>query len=104
MQWVVGFFSFWTLSVGPSKRAAVLPWHVLWGLFIFVLGVATAATGIVEKITFLQKGGKVGHYDSEAILANSSALVLVLFGAVTVFAALIPATKYEDGYQPINRV
>lgn len=102
MQWVVGFFSFWTQSVGQSTRTAVLPWHVFLGLLIFVLAICTAATGIFEKITFLQKDGAVGHYESEAIFVNITAMVVVLFGAVTIFAAIIPTSKEEDGYQPIS--
>lgn len=102
VQWIAGFVSFWTQSVGPSTRAAYLPWHVFLGLFIFVLAIVTALTGIFEKITFLQKDGALGHYDTEAMFVNSSALVVLVFGAVVVFAAIMPAPKDEDGYQPIS--
>ncbi|CAM6093418.1 unnamed protein product [Calypogeia fissa] len=101
IQWVVGFTSFWTQSISASGRAAVLPWHVFFGLFIFVLATATATTGYLEKITFLNINAGLGHYASEVLYVNSTALVLVLFGVVTILAAIIPAPK-EDGYQPIS--
>ncbi|OAE35697.1 hypothetical protein AXG93_1154s1510 [Marchantia polymorpha subsp. ruderalis] len=101
IQWIAGFFSFWTQSVAGSTRAAVLPWHVFFGIGAYVLAVATAVLGFLEKITFLQSGS-LGHYASEAMFVNTVALLVVVFGFVTVLAILIPAPKEEDGYQAIE--
>lgn len=53
IQWLIGFVSFWLQSIGSSARAIVLPWHVFWGLSVYVLAIGIAASGFFEKLTFL---------------------------------------------------
>ena len=55
-QFVVGFFSFFILlcceeSTG-AFRVALVPVHGTTGLTVFMLGVATAVTGLTEKAIF----------------------------------------------------
>ncbi|XP_068642718.1 transmembrane ascorbate ferrireductase 2-like isoform X2 [Aristolochia californica] len=56
IQWGLGFATFWYPGGSRNSRAALLPWHVFFGVYIYALAIATAATGILEKLTFLQSG------------------------------------------------
>ncbi|KAJ1272014.1 hypothetical protein BS78_06G170800 [Paspalum vaginatum] len=101
VQWVFGFVTFFFPGAAPSVRRGALPWHVLFGLFVYVLVLATAELGFLEKLTFLESAG-VDKYGAEAYLVNFTALVVVLFGASVVVAAVAPAHVEEpQGYAPI---
>jgi hypothetical protein len=58
-QFVVGFFSFMILlcceGATGAFRAALVPVHGTAGLTIFMMGVATAVTGLTEKAIFSLK-------------------------------------------------
>ncbi|KAJ6322108.1 hypothetical protein OIU77_012064 [Salix suchowensis] len=80
-QWAAGFYTFWYPGGSINSRAALLPWHVLIGIYIYALAVATTVTGILEKATFLQVHNITSHYSTEAFLVNSlGILVVVLSG------------------------
>jgi cytochrome b-561 len=101
MQWVFGFVTFFFPGAAPSLRRSALPWHALFGLFVYVLALVTAELGFLEKLTFLESGG-LDKYGAEAFLVNFTALVVVLFGASVVVAAVAPAHVEEpQGYAPI---
>jgi cytochrome b-561 len=98
---VFGFVTFFFPGAAPSVRRSALPWHALFGLFVYVLALATAELGFLEKLTFLESGG-LDKYGAEAFLVNFTALVVVLFGASVVVAAVTPAHVEEPrGYAPI---
>ncbi|KAM3368630.1 hypothetical protein ACQJBY_016872 [Aegilops geniculata] len=102
IQWIFGFVTFFFPGAAPDVRRGALPWHALFGLFVYVLTLATAELGFLEKMTFLQSSG-LDKYGPEALLVNCTALVVVLFGAAVVVAAVAPAAKVEEpeGYAPI---
>jgi cytochrome b-561 len=103
VQWVLGFVAFWTQSVSAAKRAEILPWHVFLGLAAFVATLITAELGLLEKLTFLQKGDPpVDFWGAEAMLVNSIGLVIVVFGAVVVLTAVIPNPRRQEGYSPLE--
>lgn len=82
-------------------RKGVLPWHILFGLFVYILALATVELGFLEKLTFLQSSG-LDKYGAEAFLVNFTALIVVLFGASVVVAAVSPARVEEPHeYAPI---
>ncbi|KAK1308536.1 putative ascorbate-specific transmembrane electron transporter 1 [Acorus calamus] len=83
-------------------RRDALPWHVIFGLFVYILAIATAELGFLEKLTFLQSSG-LDKYGSEAFLVNFTALVVVFLGASVVLSAVLPA-QVEDttGYTEIT--
>ncbi|XP_043704978.1 probable ascorbate-specific transmembrane electron transporter 1 [Telopea speciosissima] len=78
------------LCYTASCRAKSLPWHGLFGLFVYLLAVATATLGFLEKLTFLEFGG-LAKYGSEAFLINFTAIVTILFGGSIVLIAVSPA-------------
>ncbi|KAG0493712.1 hypothetical protein HPP92_004706 [Vanilla planifolia] len=101
IQWIFGFVTFFYPGAANSLRRDALPWHVLFGLFVYVLAVCTAQLGFLEKLTFLQNGG-LAKYGSEAFLVNFTALVVILLGASVVISAVAPAKNEEThGYHPI---
>ncbi|CAA7402217.1 unnamed protein product [Spirodela intermedia] len=95
-QWVVGFWSFWHRGEGRRTRGSVLPWHVFVGLYTYGLAVATAETGLLEKLTFLQAARGQGEAaaaaprSAEAVVVNALGVGLALLCGVVVLAAVSP--------------
>ncbi|RLM80661.1 ascorbate-specific transmembrane electron transporter 2 [Panicum miliaceum] len=101
IQWIFGFVTFFFPGAAPNFRRNLLPWHILFGLFVYILALANAELGFLEKLTFLESSG-LDKYGTEAFLVNFTALVVVLFGASVVVAAVAPARLEEpQGYAPI---
>lgn len=102
IQWIFGFVTFFFPGAAPHVRRGALPWHVLFGIFVYILTLVTAELGFLEKLTFLESGG-LDKYGPEALLVNLTSLVVVLFGAAVVVAAVAPAAKADEpeGYAPI---
>ncbi|XP_077223503.1 cytochrome b561/ferric reductase transmembrane protein family [Tasmannia lanceolata] len=94
IQWIFGFIVFFYPGAAPSFRAEALPWHVLFGLFVYVLALATAELGFLEKLTFLENSG-LYKYGPEAFLVNFTGLVVILFGAFVVLSAISPTPTEE---------
>ncbi|KAJ7523653.1 hypothetical protein O6H91_18G057100 [Diphasiastrum complanatum] len=102
IQWLIGFVTFWYPGAANNTRSALKPWHIFFGLFIYGLALATAESGILEKLTFLQSSSVIGKYGSEAMIANSLGLTLVLLGAFVFAAAVIPVDSPSDAYVPLE--
>ncbi|KAJ1702151.1 hypothetical protein LUZ63_001930 [Rhynchospora breviuscula] len=101
IQWIFGFVTFFVPGAAPNFKRGALPWHVLFGLFVYILALATAQLGFLEKLTFLESSG-LEKYGTEAFLVNFTALIVVLFGASVVVAAVAPAQIEETpGYSPL---
>jgi cytochrome b-561 len=104
LQWIYGFLLFFYPGGPASLRSESLPWHVIFGLFVYILAVATAAIGFLEKLTFLETGG-LDKYGTEALLVNFTAIVAILYGAFVVLSVLSrpPPVQHEDAdYSAIN--
>lgn len=88
IQWIYGFLIFFYPGGNTSLRSESLPWHVLFGMFVYALAVANAALGFLEKLTFLESAG-LDKFGPEAYLVNFTAIATELYGAfvlVTVYA------------------
>ncbi|QCD89766.1 cytochrome b-561 [Vigna unguiculata] len=92
-QWVIGFLNFWHRGEGRRVRIRVLPWHVFLGLYTYALAIATAETGLLEKVTFLQTMRNVSKHSTESMMVNGLGLVLALLSAFVILAAVSP--KYQ---------
>lgn len=88
---------------GTSEiRRESLPWHVIFGLFVYILAVGNAALGYLEKLTFLQNSG-VSKYGAEAYLVNFTAIVTILFGTLVILTVLAqPVAEDEYSYSAIE--
>ncbi|KAF7821821.1 transmembrane ascorbate ferrireductase 1 [Senna tora] len=100
IQWLYGFVIFFYPGGSAGLRRESLPWHVLLGIFVYVLVIATAILGYLEKLTFVENSG-VAKYGPEAFLVNFLAVITVLFGAFVVLASISQAPAAEDDYAPI---
>ncbi|KAH1074481.1 hypothetical protein J1N35_026809 [Gossypium stocksii] len=92
-QWLVGFLSFWHRGEVRTTRAKVLPWHIFLGLYTYGLAVATAETGLLEKLTFLQSRRTASKHCAESMIVNSLGLGLVLLCGIVILTAVSP--KYH---------
>ncbi|KAM5567614.1 putative transmembrane ascorbate ferrireductase 4 [Rosa sericea] len=95
-QWLVGFLSFWHRGEGRTVRQRVLPWHIFLGLYTYGLAVATAETGLLEKLTFLQTTRNLSKHCPESMVVNSLGLGLAFLSGIVIWAAVSPK------YQPIQ--
>jgi cytochrome b-561 len=95
IQWVYGFIVFFYPGGTTEIRRESLPWHVLFGIFVYILAVATATLGFLEKLTFLENSG-LAKYGSEAFLVNFTAIVTVLYGTFVLLTALSQGPPEED--------
>ncbi|XP_009597395.1 probable transmembrane ascorbate ferrireductase 4 isoform X2 [Nicotiana tomentosiformis] len=89
-QWLMGFLSFWHRGEVRMTRIRLLPWHVFLGLYTYGLAVATAETGLLEKLTFLQTKGAVQKRCTESMIVNGMGLGLALLSGMVIFAAVLP--------------
>ncbi|GAA0167219.1 reductase [Lithospermum erythrorhizon] len=92
-QWLVGFLSFWHRGEARTTRVQVLPWHIFLGLYTYGLAVATAETGLLEKLTFLQTIGNVPRRSTESTVVNGLGLGLALLSGIVILTAISP--KYH---------
>ncbi|BAU02343.1 hypothetical protein LR48_Vigan10g077600 [Vigna angularis] len=92
IQWIFGFVMFiYYHGVNSSLKSSTLHLHVKMGLFVYVLAVATASLGFLEKLTFMQTSGLSKH-GSEAILVNFTAIITIFYAASVVFSAVSPSS------------
>ncbi|GJN03382.1 hypothetical protein PR202_ga20819 [Eleusine coracana subsp. coracana] len=99
LQWATGFWTFWYPGGSRSGRAFLLPWHVFFGVFIYVLAIATSVTGLLEKSIFMQSAKMIGRFSTEAILMNSLGMLLVLLSTLVILAIVSPGTSRIDTYR-----
>ncbi|KAF5959982.1 hypothetical protein HYC85_001191 [Camellia sinensis] len=95
IQWIYGFIVFFYPGGTDAIRRESVPWHALFGLFVYVLAVGNAALGFLEKLTFLENSG-IAKYGSEAFVVNFSAVITILFGAFVVLTVLSRAPPEDD--------
>uniref|UniRef100_A0A7N0UQY0 ascorbate ferrireductase (transmembrane) n=1 Tax=Kalanchoe fedtschenkoi TaxID=63787 RepID=A0A7N0UQY0_KALFE len=101
IQWIYGFIIFFYPGGSESLRNVSLPWHVLFGTFVYILALATATLGFLEKLTFLESSG-VAKYGQEAFLVNFTAIISILYGTAVVVVSAIPVPAEDDfGYSAI---
>ncbi|KAK7266744.1 hypothetical protein RIF29_19397 [Crotalaria pallida] len=91
IQWGAGFATFWYPGGSRNSRASLLPWHVFFGIYIYALAIATAATGLLEKATFLQTHNVISRYSNEALLVNSLGILIVVLGGVVILGLVTPS-------------
>ena len=72
----------------PATRARVAPWHILFGVIIFLMAIVSVETGITEKFMYqhLMKG-------QEALVINFIGLLILLFGVTVGLSVVFPLRK-----------
>ncbi|XVF12484.1 hypothetical protein REPUB_Repub08aG0122600 [Reevesia pubescens] len=100
IQWIYGFLVFFYPGGSAGLRSESLPWHVLLGLFVYILAVGNAAIGFLEKLTFLENTG-LAKYGAEAYLVNFTAIVTILYGAFVIFTIFSRPPQDDYSYSAI---
>lgn len=90
LQWLTGFLNFWHRGEVRRVRIRILPWHVFLGLYTYALAVATAETGLLEKLTFLQTQRNISKHSLESMIVNTLGLALALLSGFVILAAVSP--------------
>ncbi|KAK4488326.1 hypothetical protein RD792_004082 [Penstemon davidsonii] len=96
IQWGAGFVAFWYPGGSRNSRASLLPWHVFFGIYIYVLAIATCATGFLEKATFLQTHGIISRYSTEALLINSLGILVIVLAGFVILGLVSPVSGKGD--------
>ncbi|XP_062550117.1 transmembrane ascorbate-dependent reductase CYB561-like [Armigeres subalbatus] len=91
LQYVFGFTAYLFPGVRDSLRSTYMPVHVFFGILGFILAVAAALTGLLEKAIFSMQ-----NYSSlppQAVLVNMIGMLLVVYGGLVVFLVTEPMYK-----------
>nr|BAE46406.1 cytochrome b561 [Citrullus lanatus] len=97
LQWVYGFVTFFYPGGSADLRRASLPWHVLFGITIYILAVGNSALGFLEKLTFLESSG-LAKYGTEAFLVNFTAITTVVFALFVILSVISQPCVQEDNH------
>ncbi|XP_065854966.1 probable ascorbate-specific transmembrane electron transporter 1 [Euphorbia lathyris] len=81
LQWLLGVFSFVYPRAEMSRRGSYLPWHVFGGIFIFMLAISAALTGLIQRFSSLNQQG---------LIINFTGILLVLFAVGVSLTAVLP--------------
>ncbi|XP_073323407.1 lysosomal membrane ascorbate-dependent ferrireductase CYB561A3-like isoform X2 [Pagrus major] len=84
-QWVFGMAGFLLPCSPIALRKLLKPVHVWFGSIILMLSIVACISGINEKLFFVLNGKNNASYSnlpSEAVLGNSSGVLIVAFGLV----------------------
>lgn len=92
LQYVAGFMAFLVPGMRENYKIALMPLHIYFGLFGFVLAIASAVMGITEKAIFTL-GANYSTLPASAVLANIIGVLYVIFGGLVVYLATEPSYK-----------
>ncbi|XP_023478883.2 plasma membrane ascorbate-dependent reductase CYBRD1 isoform X1 [Equus caballus] len=93
LQLLLGFFIFLLPWAPLSLRALVMPIHVYSGLLIFGTVIATALTGVTEKLIFALKDPAYHSFPPEGVFTNTLGLLILLFGSLIFWIVTRPQWK-----------
>ncbi|KAH8365616.1 hypothetical protein KR093_002738 [Drosophila rubida] len=92
LQYAAGFMAFLVPGMRENYKIALMPLHIYFGLFGFVLAIASAVMGLTEKAIF-SLGANYSTLPAAGVLANIIGVLYVIFGALVVYLATEPAYK-----------
>ncbi|XP_007106274.1 lysosomal membrane ascorbate-dependent ferrireductase CYB561A3 isoform X2 [Physeter macrocephalus] len=101
-QWFLGFAVFLLPWASVRLRSLLKPIHVFFGAAILSLAIASVISGINEKLFFSLKNGTNSYpsLPSEAVFANCSGMLVVVFGLLVLYILLASSWKRpEPGMQ-----
>ena len=84
VQWLVAFVYFVFPGAMMTMRADYAPWHIFFGIVIFLMAVCTAETGLARFIF-------PNNYPSEAFVVNFTGIAIFMFGVAVVLAIILPS-------------
>ncbi|XP_015043427.1 cytochrome b reductase 1 isoform X2 [Drosophila miranda] len=93
LQYVAGFVAFLAPGIRENYKIAMMPLHIYFGLFGFVLAIASAVMGLTEKAIFAITSPPYSTLPPAGILANVIGVLYVVFGALVVYLATEPSYR-----------
>ncbi|XP_055373336.1 plasma membrane ascorbate-dependent reductase CYBRD1 isoform X2 [Condylostylus longicornis] len=91
-QWVGGFVAFLLPGMKESLKATIMPFHVYFGLFGFVLAIASALMGLTEKAIF-SMSKSYANLPNSGLILNVIGVLMAVFGGMVVYLASEPSYK-----------
>ncbi|KAL8105791.1 putative ascorbate-specific transmembrane electron transporter 1 [Apium graveolens] len=85
LQFLFAFFSFVFPGADSGTRSRMAPYHVFFGIVIFLMAIISAETGLTERFIFI--GLRRGQ---EALIMNFTGLLILLFGIAVGFSVILP--------------
>ncbi|XP_010435776.1 PREDICTED: probable transmembrane ascorbate ferrireductase 2 isoform X2 [Camelina sativa] len=95
-QWAAGFVTYWYPGGSRNSRVSLMPWHVFLGIYIYALALVTATTGILEKLTFLQVNQVITRYSTEAMLVNTTGVLILVLGGFVILGVVTPVNGKDQ--------
>ncbi|XP_054735472.1 plasma membrane ascorbate-dependent reductase CYBRD1 isoform X1 [Anastrepha obliqua] len=93
LQYVAGFTAYLAPGWRQSLKVAYMPLHIYFGLFGFVLAIASALMGVTEKALFAISD--YSSFSNAGVMANCIGVFYVIFGALVVYLATESSYKRE---------
>ncbi|KAL1806917.1 hypothetical protein ACET3Z_029985 [Daucus carota] len=85
LQFLFAFFSFVFPGADSGTRSRMAPYHVFFGIVIFLMAIISAETGLTERFIFLGL-----RRSQEALIMNFTGLLILLFGIAVGFSVILP--------------
>ncbi|XP_046926126.1 lysosomal membrane ascorbate-dependent ferrireductase CYB561A3 isoform X1 [Lynx rufus] len=97
-QWFLGFVVFLLPWVSVWLRSLLKPIHVFFGAVILFLSIASVISGINEKLFFSLNNNTQPYSSlpSEAVFANSTGMLVVVFGLLVLYILLVSSWKRPE--------
>uniref|UniRef100_A0A0A0KLE5 Cytochrome b561 domain-containing protein n=1 Tax=Cucumis sativus TaxID=3659 RepID=A0A0A0KLE5_CUCSA len=84
-QWIFGFFVYFFPGAEARRRGNMLPWHVYFGVFIFLIATCNAELGLLQRFNTLVLG-----HSQQGLIVNFTGLLLLLYAATVVLTVILP--------------
>lgn len=92
LQYVAGFLAYLSPGMRIGYKQALMPYHIYFGIFGFVLAIASALMGLTEKAIYTL-GSDYSQLSAAAVLPNLIGVFYVVFGGLVVY--LITESSYK---------
>lgn len=90
LQWISALLAFVFPGASQGRRDAIYPWHVFLGVFLYAMVIGTAELGILERLSFQELLMGLDRFSSQAMLVNSTGLVILIFAMLIVLSTVLP--------------
>lgn len=85
LQWLMAFVYFVFPGAVMTMRADYAPWHIFFGLAIFLMAICTAETGLAKFVSAFIA------YPGEVFVVNFTGIAILMFGVAVVLAVILPS-------------
>ncbi|XP_055841984.1 plasma membrane ascorbate-dependent reductase CYBRD1 isoform X1 [Episyrphus balteatus] len=92
-QYIGGFIAYLYPGAKENFKIALMPFHIYFGLFGFVLSIASALTGLTEKAFFSMPNGIYSSLPTSGLMVNIMGVLMVVFGALVMYLSTEPKFK-----------